>query len=213
VLVVALGGLGGCRDKSQVSPEPIQREPVRVNPAPKPVASVPPAEPVVKKAPKRPATSPVAGTRYFRATPNAANGWIELVISDRPTACGPHQEFPSTCEPAWRVRIDLAPEHQRPGEYVLGDELSPFSYRDAQGKSVGVWGGGVDCANLGGHFDGVLEITSIDSGGITGTLVGAGPADGPFRAERCPACRGTGMRCTSDAECCNGSCSGGTCPP
>src|SRR5687767_11451825 len=82
----------------------------------------------------------LGNARAALATPNAATGAIEIVIPDRPTSCGPLQEFPKTCEKASRVRIELTPEHQHPGKYPLGAELSPWSYRDAQDKSAGAWG-------------------------------------------------------------------------
>jgi hypothetical protein len=214
VSVLIFLGVLGCRESSKIAPE---RSP-RGSASAAPVAStLAPAKPERTKEPSRrpkPALAAPVGGRYALAIPNAANGVIEIVIADRPTACGPHRDFPSNCEPAWRVRIDLPPEQQKPGEYLLGDELTPFSYRDAQGKSGGgVWGEGVDCANLGGHFDGVLEIVAIDSFGITGNLTGAGAADGPFRAERCPSCKGTGMACTANAECCMNHCGEGGCSP
>jgi hypothetical protein len=209
--LASLGALAGCRNDSRISPEP----PGKAAPTAAPVSTVQAPNSVEKTtppAPKRPATAPL-GQRDARATPNAANGSIEIVIADRPTECGPHKEFPATCEPAWRIRIDLPPEQQQPGEYLLGDDLTPFSYRDAQGKSrAGAWEEGVDCANLGGHFDGVLEIAAIDATGITGNLTGAGEADGPFHARRCPSCKGTGLACSNDAECCNNLCQG-TCKP
>jgi hypothetical protein len=164
-------------------------------------------------APQEPAAPQATQARPATATPNAATGSIELVLSDAPAQCGPYVPFPKTCDPAWRVRIDLTPEYQQPGQYRLGPDLSPFSYRDAQGKSGGVWAAGAHCKNLGSHFVGTLQIVSIDTEGISGVLSGAGEADGPFRAQRCPACQGTGQACTSNAECCNDYCEAERCQP
>jgi hypothetical protein len=154
-----------------------------------------------------------AAPREAIATANVANGHIEIVIGDPRASCGPHVPFPSTCEPAWRIRIDLMPEHQRSGRYALGPELSPFSYRDAQGSSAGVWEAGAQCKNLGGHIVGNLEIVAIDDDGISGVLSGAGEADGPFRAQRCPSCKGTGNACSKNGECCTDFCHRGRCQP
>jgi hypothetical protein len=60
--------------------------------------------------------------------------------------------------------------------------------------------------------DGVLEIVAIEPDAVVGTLTGAGEADGPFRAGRCPSCKGTGMACTTNGECCNDFCDR-TCKP
>ena len=158
-------------------------------------------------------TTATSTPRQATATPNAANGYIEIVIDERSASCGSYAPFPPTCEPAWRIRLDLAPEHQRVGRYVLGPERYPFSYRDAQGPSGGVWGAGTQCKNLGDHFVGSLEIVAIDADGISGILSGAGDADGPFRAQRCPSCKGTGDACTGNAECCNDFCHAGRCQP
>jgi hypothetical protein len=180
----------------------------------------PPAAPAAttQAAPKRsedagkPST-PASAPRQAIATPNSANGHIEIVIDERSATCGALVPFPSTCEPTWRVRLDLAPEHQRAGRYALGPELSPFSYRDAQGPTGGVWEAGAQCRNLGDHFTGSLEIVAIDADGINGVLSGAGAADGPFRARRCPSCRGVGEACTMSGECCNDFCHAGRCQP
>jgi hypothetical protein len=147
------------------------------------------------------------------ATPNVANGYIEIVLGDPRASCGPLVPFPSTCEPAWRIRIDLAPEQQRSGRYALGPELSPFSYRDAQGPRAGAWETGKGCKNLGGPIVGSLEIVAIDEQGISGVLSGTGEADGPFRAQRCPSCQGTGNACSKNSECCNDFCHAGRCQP
>ncbi len=188
LIVVAIAP-AACRD-SRISPEhPSQSTPQSAN--------------VTQTAAVRPAL----------ATPNTSTGAIEIVIPDRPSHCGPLQEFPRSCEKAWRVRIELAPEYQRPAKYQLGPELLPWSYRDAQGKSGGAWGEGTDCKNLGDHLAGSLEIVALDADGITGALSGAGEADGPFRAQRCPSCNGTGMECTSNSECCNDFCYAGKCQP
>jgi hypothetical protein len=147
------------------------------------------------------------------ATPNVANGHIEIAFGEPRAACGPYVAFPSTCEPAWRVRIELMPEQQRAGRYALGPDLSPFSYRDAQGSPGGVWDKGAHCKNLGGNVVGSLEIVAIDDEGISGVLSGVGEADGPFRARRCPSCKGTGNACSSNGECCNDFCYEGRCQP
>lgn len=151
--------------------------------------------------------------RAALATPNAGNGWIELVIPDRASACGPLQHFPKSCEPAWRVRISLAPEHQKPGTYQLGPDLQPFAYRDGQDKDVGAWVEGHNCKNTGGDVVGWLHLVAIESDGIMGVLSGAGEADGPFKALRCPTCKGTGLRCGKHSDCCNEYCEAGRCIP
>jgi hypothetical protein len=207
VALASLGALAGCRQGATISPEG-----PRGSPPPGRPSAAAHAGPVAEPSSADERAPAHTGPRFALATPNAANGFIELVLSDRPTACGPHRAFPETCEPAWRVRITLSPEHQRPGEYLLGEARSPFSYRDAQGPSGGAWGAGVQCQNLGGHFDGVLSIVAIESDAIVGTLRGGGEADGPFRASRCPACKGTGLSCASNAECCNDLCET-TCQP
>jgi hypothetical protein len=206
---------GGCKQAPCLSPEPpggakARQEPALTTSAPR--TRVAPEESDDASAPQRP-SSALDGARSALATPNAANGCIEIVLTDLPAPCGPHRPFPATCDPAWRVRIDLMPEHQRPGRYALGPELAPFSYRDAQGKAGGIWQEGAQCKNLGAPFVGSLEILAIDATSITGILSGAGEADGPFRAQRCPACNGTGMACTSNAECCNDFCHEGRCQP
>jgi hypothetical protein len=211
IALVSLSLLGGCRETTRISPERSAPGDAGVVPERSTPERPKPANALSTQA-KRPAMSG-GGGRFALATPDAASGTIELVITDRPTLCGPHQPFPKTCEPAWRIRISLGLEHQQPGEYLLGEELSPFSYRDAQGKADGVWGAGVNCRNLGGHFDGVLEIASIEPSAITGSLTGAGEADGSFRAERCPSCNGRGMSCESNADCCADLCWNGRCQP
>jgi hypothetical protein len=159
-------------------------------------------------------TAPVpAAARPAFAVPNTGNGFIDLTIPDRPANCGALLEFPPKCEPAWRIRLSIPPALQRPGVYRLAEEGELFSYRDGQAPSGGAWVKGARCENTGGHFDGTLEISSIDPTGITGVLSGAGAADGPFRAERCAACTGTGMACSADAECCNHYCFKGRCQP
>ena len=213
VRVLVLGSTlhGGCREIARISPErsPLGDAGALLPPSP---SERPKADKTLSTQPKPQAASQVGG-RFARATPNTGSGSIELVLADHPIPCGAYQPFPKTCEPAWRIRIELEPTHQQVGEYLLGEELSPFSYKDAQGKSSGVWEPGVDCKNLGSHFDAVLEITSIEASAITGTLTGAGDADGSFRAERCPSCKGVRMSCTSNAECCNDLCWNGRCQP
>lgn len=211
---IVIGGVlgGGCLGAPGVTPQP----PAGAQAGPEPASAAPiPTEKPAPESPNTPSGPPPAASapRQAIATPNAANGQIGLVIADSLAACGPLTSFPSTCEPAWRIRIDLQAEHQRPGRYALGPELSPFSYRDAQGPSGGAWGKGSDCKNLGGHIVGSLQILAIDEQGISGVLSGAGEADGPFRAQRCPSCLGTGNACSSNRECCNDFCYSGRCQP
>jgi hypothetical protein len=194
VALLIAGAALGCRD-NQIAPE---------HPA---------AGGTVSSAAPPTASVDFSKARAALATPNAATGTIELVIPDRPTSCGPLQQFPKTCERASRVRIDLTPAHQHPGTYPLGPELSPWSYRDAQDKSGGAWGAGKNCQNLGDHFVGSLQIVSIESDELFGVLSGTGELDGPFRAQRCASCKGTGMECTTNAECCNDFCHEGRCQP
>jgi hypothetical protein len=173
------------------------------------------AESVQRAQPEPRSASAVSSpsARAALATPDSGSGYIHLVIPDREARCGPLEELPRNCEPAWRIRIDLSPEAQRPGRYPLSSDSPIFSYRDAQGKSqAGAWVQGQNCENLSGHVNGSLEIISIDADSILGVLQGAGVADGPFRALRCPACLGVGMDCQSDAQCCNNLC-GRTCKP
>lgn len=214
VLAVVSVTVAGCGDAARVPPNPptqssaaveAQQAPCAKDAAPRDLA--PPKEPTVL-APAAP-----HAVRIANATPNAASGSIELVFSEQPMPCGPYAPFPKSCEPTWRIRIDLTPEQQRAGEYALGPDIVPFAYRDAQGKAGGVWEGGIACKNLGGHVVGTLTIEAIDAEGISGTLSGAGEADGPFRARRCPSCKGTGQACTSNDQCCNDLCHAGHCQP
>jgi hypothetical protein len=202
--------VGGCLGAGGVASQP--PEGAKPRPVPAPAATFP-AEPAPPSPHPAGAAAPVTPPREAIATPNAGNGHVELVIEESGAACGPYLPFPSNCEPTWRIRIDLTPADQRPGVHALGPGLSPFAYRDAQGPPGGVWQKGTTCENLGDNVVGTLEILAIDERSISGVLSGAGKADGPFHARRCPSCKGTGNACTSNGECCNDFCHSGRCQP
>lgn len=217
MLAVVSVSMVACGDVAHVPPNPPTQ-----SSAPSEVQRAPCAKDTTLEArqdpplPTEPAAAETSATQQVRsanATPNSANGSIELVFTEQPTPCGPYQPFPKSCEPAWRIRIDLMPEQQRPGDYALGPEAALFAYRDAQGKAGGVWETGAACQNLGGAVVGTLKIVAIDAEGISGVLSGTGDADGPFRARRCSACKGTGQACTNNTECCNDFCHAGRCQP
>jgi hypothetical protein len=146
------------------------------------------------------------------AVPDAGSGWIRVTIAESPPTgtCEAWTPPPKGCPTTSRLRLEIPPEKQQPGQYVLGGRGGMFAYRDAQAPRSGAWATG--CENLGADVTGELSIEAIDADGITGTLSGTGASDGPFRALRCPSCKGTGMECSSNAECCNSLCEG-TCKP
>ena len=143
---------------------------------------------------------------------NAGNGEIEVVIADHPISCASRFDFPDACEAAWRIRFYLPVERQRSGPHALG-EGDLFAYRDAQAPpAAGPWGSGAACQNLGGQVTGELVIGEIDHWGISGTISDGAGLSATFDADRCPSCKGTGMACSTDAECCNDFCDG-SCQP
>ena len=149
--------------------------------------------------------------RLAIAAPNAATRAIGIVITEPPGQCGPLQPFPPSCEPVWRIRIDIMPEQQQPGQYALGPAYRCLPTGTLRVKPAVPGEPARTCKNLGSDVVGTLTIVAIDAAGISGVLSGAGEADGPFRAERCPACGGTGQACTGNAECCNDYCYEGRC--
>ena len=117
--------------------------------------------------------------------------------------------IPSGCAPAWRIRLDLSPEQQIEGAQPIGPDAA-FAYLDAQKPS-----GGTYCSNAdAGDLSGILRIEHLGDTEVRGSLCGTGSHDGTFTAHLCcTACKGTGMACSSDSECCTKFCGGGTCDP
>jgi hypothetical protein len=153
------------------------------------------------------ATFSIASARPALAKQDLRTGTLTSVIPDRELSCAAPNKLPPNCERAWHIRLELPVEAQREGRYQLEGETGLFAYRDAQDKNIaGPWGAGAGCRNLGAEVSGTLQIVGIDAEGINGILSGAAEADGPFRAVRCPGCRGTGMACKNVAQCCNDAC-------
>jgi hypothetical protein len=178
-----------------------------------PSASVPPSITPTSLGATDPVNPPALVGRAL-ATPDAGSGWIEITIAEQETTCEKRMTFPADCVPASRIRISLPPELQTPGTHRFGASPGVFGYRDAQGPTPGAWEKGARCSNLGTPIDnGSLTIESINASEIAIRLEGTRVGDGRFTALRCSSCKGTGMRCSSDRECCASNCGGGTCHP
>jgi hypothetical protein len=108
--------------------------------------------------------------------PNA----LRIFVSDVPVACTDPYDGPP-CGNHWQVSFSLPPAMQQPGTYSM----------EAIGASFfATLDGNRECAAGGGSFwDGQVEVTSIDSTGVSGTFIGTSTLDfdanGSFTAPRC----------------------------
>src|SRR5688572_14253666 len=91
-----------CLDAARVSPKPPRASQAASDGVP--ASSSAQEQPALETPnPENGAAPVLEGARSAIATPNTANGSIEIVITERPPACGRLEPFPATCESAWRV--------------------------------------------------------------------------------------------------------------
>jgi hypothetical protein len=138
------------------------------------------------------------------ATPQSGgDGSLRVNLSSSDATCADPLHFPSGCAPAWRLRLQIPPEQQKPGTYALDLDSAIFAYLDQQAPS-----GGTQCQNLGTDYAATLVISEIDGTQVAGSLCGNPKVEGTFTASVCSSCKGTGESCTADAECCLQLCTG-----
>lgn len=164
----------------------------------------------------------IRGLIQALAIPHGNTGVIEIVLAEYPVSCAYWTDptFAKDCG-AWRARINLPPQNQKPGAYKVGQE---FAYLDRSADPTAGRKDAGTCSGVsGGNLDGTIGIVSVDSKVIVGSLCETATTDnnpknralidGTFTAKLCPACSMTGTACKSNAECCTGNCSGGHCNP
>lgn len=151
----------------------------------------------------------MAGALSAIAIRDESNDRLEVDVSSDPAAtCGDKYHFPGDCGPAWRVRLDLAPEEQTVGDHAIGPNAA-FAYVDQQGPPQGDF-----CENLGHDLVGMLRIVELTETSFRASLCGTGEHDGTVTANLCcGACKGTGQACVTDEQCCALFCYEGTCQP
>ena len=151
---------------------------------------------------------PIAGVVSTIAMRTEGYGPLEIEINSAAGTCENRHFVPDGCSNAWRVRIDLFPQPGAVGTYPIGPS---GVFGRVYARTVGDAG---ECANLDHDLSGTLTVTQIDEHEVRGSICGSGEHDGTFTASVCcAACKGTGVACSSNGECCNGYCGSGTCDP